>query len=493
MQSEIPFPVILAVLIIAALLEAAVIGMAIYIGVLPIMYLILVIVIFLAIDVGLYSLIANRKMKKKRFYTGMILTVLLMILLLPMGYFLYSTGDALQKISSMRDQFEEYDVIALKDSSYESLDDIKGKTVYALGSQSKMNVEAREKLITAADVEYSDATDIMALGNRLVDDQGNLHDDLILVSQSYYDMQCEEIEGFKKNTKKIYSMDVMKRSSNSSRKINPTKDPFNVYITGIDAWGSIDKVSRSDVNMIVTINPQTRQILMTSIPRDCYIPLHSFGEMDKLTHSGIYGVDETLETVQDWLDVDMDYYVKLNFTMVVLLINEIDGIDVYSDKAFKSSVSGFTYEKGMNHMRGKKALFFARERKSFEKGDAERIKNQQKVLKALIRKVTSSRVILTSYPDILEVVSDNMTTNISRREMAALARMQLRDMDTKWNIQMTQVKCDEANRGTYSMGMGRELFVNIPKEESVEKVKQQIHDVMYPAQEKENPMDLLKK
>ena len=153
MQSEIPFPVILAVLIIAALLEAAVIGMAIYIGVLPIMYLILVIVIFLAIDVGLYSLIANRKMKKKRFYTGMILTVLLMILLLPMGYFLYSTGDALQKISSMRDQFEEYDVIALKDSSYESLDDIKGKTVYALGSQSKMNVEAREKLITAADVE----------------------------------------------------------------------------------------------------------------------------------------------------------------------------------------------------------------------------------------------------------------------------------------------------------------------------------------------------
>lgn len=243
--------------------------------------------------------------------------------------------------------------------------------------------------------------------------------------------------------------------------------------------------------MIVTVNPQTREILMTSIPRDCYIPLHSFGEMDKLTHSGIYGVDETLETVQDWLDVDLDYYVKLNFTMVVLLINEIDGIDVYSDTAFKSSVSSFTYEKGMNHMRGKKALFFARERKSFEKGDAERIKNQQKVLKALIKKVTSSRVILTSYPDILEVVSDNMTTNISRRDMAALARMQLRDMDTKWSIKMTQVKCDEANRGTYSMGMGRELFVNIPREESVEKVKQQIHDVMYPAQEKEDPLDLI--
>ncbi len=491
-QTAIPFPVILGVLIAALALEVLVVVQVLTIGLLPGKYILLVIVILVAIDIGILALILNRKRGKKRFYAGMIATVLMMIMLLPCCYFMYTTGDALQKLTTLHEQFEEYQVIALKDGSYDELEDIKKQKVCSIKNKSKMNEEARERLVTAADVTYKDEKDIVSLGSELIDAKGNKHDNLILTSESYYDMLCEENKDFKKNTKVVYSMQVKKRSSANGRKVNVTTDPFNVYVTGIDAWGSIDKVSRSDVNMIVTVNPQTRQILMTSIPRDCYIPLHTFGEMDKLTHSGIYGVDETIATVEDWLDIDLDYYVKVNFTMVVKIVNAIGGIRVYSDKEFDSAISKYHYYKGWNIVHGKSALYFARERKAFEKGDQARIKNQQQVLKGIITKITSSRVLLTNYTELLDIVTENMTTNMSRRDMNKLVRMQLRDMDKKWSIKMNSIKCTEASKGTYSMGMGRELYVVIPQEDSVEKAKQMIHDVMYPAQVLEDdPKNLL--
>ena len=154
-----------------------------------------------------------------------------------------------------------------------------------------------------------------------------------------------------------------------------TSEAFNIYITGIDMWNNekgLD-LERSDVNMIVTVCPQTRKILMTSIPRDTYVKLHTAGQMDKLTHTGVYGVDETLNTVEDWLGVDLDYYVKCNFSSVMKIIYAIGGIDVYSPKAFKSSISDYEYEEGWNYMGGKEALYFARERKAFNNEDDKRI------------------------------------------------------------------------------------------------------------------------
>ena len=482
MQDKIPFPVVMGILIVAFLLEVAVVGLLISIGILPIYFLLLVIFVILAIDVGLFVLLTNRKMMKEKFYTGLILTTVLMILFLPVSYYMYSTSDALKRISSMRDQWEEYDVIALKDGSYKELDDIKGKEIFGIDNNSKMNTEARERLVTTADVEFKDKKDFMALAACLQDGKGQKHDNVIFTSKSYYDIQCEEIEGFEKNTKVIYSVDVQKRALDRSRRVNVVKDSFNIYITGLDTWGSIDKVSRSDVNMIVTVNPQTREILLTSIPRDAYVKLHTPGEMDKLTHSGIYGVDETLDTVSDWLDIELDYYVKVNFSMLVRLVDAIGGIKVYSDQAFDSAVSDYSYKKGWNKMGGKRALYFARERKAFKNGDAQRVKNQQRVVKALIKKVTSNKVILMNYTEILDAFADNMVTNLSTKEMSALARMQLRDMDKKWTVKSINIKCKEASRGTYSMGMNRELYVNIPEQESVDNAKKQIHDVMYPVE-----------
>lgn len=243
-------------------------------------------------------------------------------------------------------------------------------------------------------------------------------------------------------------------------------EPFNLYISGIDSRNGINETSRSDVNMIVTVNPHKREVLLTSIPRDAYVPLHMNGELDKLTHTGIYGIDETIGTVEDWMGIKIDYYARVDFQMLVNLVNAIDGIDVYSDYAFKSAVTDWTYEKGWNHMSGKKALYFARERKAFKNKDQERIKNQQKVLKAIFKKITTSDALLMNYTDILKAVAEDMQTDMPMSMISDLVRNQL-ETGEEWDIKRQQVKGKMDQQGTWSMGPQRPLDVCIINEESL--------------------------
>ena len=230
-------------------------------------------------------------------------------------------------------------------------------------------------------------------------------------------------------------------ASQKTGEFDLTTQPFNIYITGIDQWESEKgkDLERSDVNMVVTVNPVTRKILMTSIPRDSYVKLHTAQQMDKLTHTGVYGVDETINTVQDWLGIDLNYYVKMNFTAVVDVINAIDGVDVYSPTEFvPTKRDWWTVKKGWNHMNGKQALAFARERKAFEGKDSIRVENQQRVVDAILKKLMTSPALLTSYPDILAAASNNMSTNMTSAEMQAVVRMQLADLGA-WDIQSQKI------------------------------------------------------
>lgn len=275
------------------------------------------------------------------------------------------------------------------------------------------------------------------------------------------------------------TLDKISVENDTADKAKVTEEPFNICITGIDMWGDIDQVSRSDVNMIMTVNPETRTILLTSMPRDSYVVLHSFGEYDKLTHTGVWGTEETISTIEDWLDVELNYYVRVDFSMLVHVVHEIGGIDVYSDYDFESSISDHYYKKGWNHLWGMGALYFARERHAFKNEDQQRIINQQKVMKACLRKIMKSETLLTSYTGLLKVVENEMETNLSEKEMASLVRMQLDDM-RGWKMITQSVQGDLTMKGTYTMGMDRELLVSIPREKSVEKVKKKIQDTMYP-------------
>ena len=253
-------------------------------------------------------------------------------------------------------------------------------------------------------------------------------------------------------------------------------EPFNLYISGIDSRNGIEETSRSDVNMIVTVNPHNREVLLTSIPRDAYVHLHMNVELDKLTHTGIYGVEETIGTVEDWMGIDIDYYARVDFQMLVNLVNAIGGIDVYSDYAFKSAVTDWTYVKGWNHCTGKKALYFARERKAFKGKDQQRIKNQQKVLKAIFKKITTSDALLMNYPEILKAVEKDMQTDMPMSMISALVRNQL-DTGDEWDIKRQQVKGKMDQKGTWSMGPLRPLDVCIINEESLKNCADRINEL----------------
>lgn len=449
--------------------------------ILPAKYMIALIGGIVLIDIIVFKLLNCRKTKTNKRIAGVICSILLINILVVGCYYLYSTFDTLLEISEQRNQTEQYHVITLKDGSYTQIGDIAGKDVYVVKMESKMYDEAKEKLLTEVEVNYKTEKDMIAVSDHLLTAKGKTSDEIIYISNANYDMICEEKEDFKDKTQILYSVAVEIKTNDEASSVNVTEDPFNIYISGIDVWGTIDQVSRSDVNMIMTVNPKTREILLTSIPRDSYVELHSFGAKDKLTHSGIYGVDETIKTVEDWMGINIDYYVRANFSMVTRLVDAIGGIDVVSDYAFKSKVSEYTYDVGENHLDGKAALYFARERKAFKESDEQRIKNQQIVLEAILKKITQSKVILTRYTSLLEAVEGRMQTNLSDKEIYSLVKMQLKDMSA-WTIKKVAIDGTGAMGPTYSMG-SRELFVSVPKQESVDAAVKKMHDVMYPVED----------
>lgn len=257
-----------------------------------------------------------------------------------------------------------------------------------------------------------------------------------------------------------------------------TKQPFNFIITGIDVDGTIDEQGRSDVNMVVTVNPKTHQILMTSIPRDYEIYMAEFdNDMDKLTHTGFYGVQTTIDAEEQLLDTKINYYVKVNFTTVERFIDAVGGVDVESEYEFNPvKMKDWTVQVGMNHMNGKQALAFARERKAFPTGDNQRIKNQQLVFEALIKKATSSRTMILNYNKVLTSLTNYFEMSFSSREIRKLVKYQI-SHDPDWHIFKNTIVGGDGLLPTHSTG-GEYAYVMTQDEASIENAKTLINAVL---------------
>lgn len=228
-----------------------------------------------------------------------------------------------------------------------------------------------------------------------------------------------------------------------------TKDCFVVYISGSDTRNKQLAVSRSDVNILMVVNPQTKQVLLVNTPRDYYVanPAGN-GALDKLTHCGIYGIECSVEALANLYEVDIDYYGQINFTGFETLIDAIGGITVYSDVSF--SAGSFYYNKGENTLNGEQALAFARERHNLAGGDNARGRNQMKVIQAVIGKLTSGSTILANYADIMNSLDGMFATNLSMSEISSLVKMQLDDM-ASWNVLTYAVTGEGGSAKTYSM------------------------------------------
>lgn len=400
----------------------------------------------------------------------------LIVVLLLSGIYLYvanyanATTEFLGNVFQEVKETEEYYVVVRSTSDYNNIEDIDGKNVYAF----QIEDDVKENIENKVDVTFKPENNLTDLGNNLI----NKEIDVILVSLSQYSMLSESIENFKDNTKIIYTAnhEIKKTAEVSTENSKYTIESgiFNVYISGIDTSGSISNVSRSDANIIATINTKTHEVLLTSIPRDYYVTLHSKRAKDKLTHSGIYGINETVTTVEDLLDIDINYYVRVNFTTVIKLVDTLGGVNVYSDYDFNAQ--GYHFNKGYNYLNGEQALAFSRERYSFAAGDNQRVKNQQAVIEAIIKKVMNSTTILTKYTNMLESLEGSFQTNIEQSEISSLVKSQLENMSS-WTIKNNALTGTGSYGSTYSMG-STQLYIMLPNESSVSSAKEKINDVL---------------
>lgn len=259
--------------------------------------------------------------------------------------------------------------------------------------------------------------------------------------------------------------------------VDVTSKPFNIYISGMDTTGKITEEARSDVNMIITVNPKTYKVLMTSIPRDYLVELQN-GEKDKLTHTGLMGIDETTSDVEDLLGIKINYYVKVNYNTLKDLVNSIGGITINSDKAFISYIGKYRFVEGENQLDGAKALAYARERHAYSDGDNHRVRNQQEVLKAIVKKLTGSTTLLTRYNKILKYLAPTMEMNLTRAEVKALVKFQL-GKNPKWKFESNSLEGFDAFSTVYSAG-NQQLYVMKPDEESIKKARQKIKEIEHP-------------
>lgn len=446
-------------------------GLIWFIDVLPLEYFIVCTILFVILNLIICRLIFGKGWKKRMFGTlGAILLLIGMILGI---LYLLNTIGFLKKIGSKDYKTQNYSVIVLNSSKYEELKDIKNEEIGILNSKDTEGLaEAIAFLNKKIKVTYDEQKDVGELEKALLNKQASV----ILLENTYFEIAKEENDTFANQVKVIYTFSIDIPTEDFTKEVDITKQPFNIFIAGIDTYGKISSVSRSDVNMLVTVNPNTHKILMTSIPRDYYVYLHGIASYkDKITHAGIYGIDVSVQTVEDLLDCDVNYYFKVNFSSLIKIVDAIDGIEVQSPYTFSTYDYKYTFKEGYNKLNGEKALYFVRERKAFAQGDRTRNANQQLVLKAIIDKVLSPKLI-TKYNSILNSVEDSFVTNLDEKNITNFIKKQIKT-DADWTIESIVLNGSDSYNYTYSYKTAQS-YVMEPDEKMVQEAIDKINEIM---------------
>lgn len=443
-------------------------------------YLILVgIIIVLLFFTTLFMKSGLKKKKREGKYLRLIvskLTCLLLSVLLAFVTVMIARGNSfINNITSSFTQTRVISVYVLKDSDYTSLDDLKGVEIgiqtdkdnsTIMSALSQIEDEMKEE------IETKDFGDYAKLGDAIID--GDV--EAIVADQAYMALLEANHEGIDESLRSVYKIETEEKIKSVTDEADITSQPFIVYVTGIDTYGSVSTISRTDVNLLLCVNPNYRQILMVSIPRDTFVTLHSKGKKDKLTHSAMYGIDETITTIEDFLDLNVNYYAKTNFSGITNIIDALGGVTIdspYDD--FTTMHGNYLIKKGENEMDGDKALCFVRERYALPNGDFDRGRNQQRLLQAMIKKALSPKII-TNYSNILTAVEGCFETNMSADNIKAFINMQLDDGGSweMYNVQVTGKSYKTTK--TYSMP-GQSTYVIEADEDQLEKIKKVINKI----------------
>lgn len=471
-------------LLIQLIVSAAICFVVNYVGFVPGKYVAAVI----AVCAGLFVYQVLSQMTNSSYVIGRVLCLCFCALFIGGGFYLYDASATLSDIGGVETKVDVITFYVLKDDEATSFEQAKDYKFGILDVMDRENTDkAMEEAKTKAGQELAvqEYSDIMTL----VDAMYAKEVQVIVFNEAFLNTVEEQYDTFTKDTRCLIQSEIESQVEQQEKEDKDvTIKPFTVYISGIDVYGKIAATSRSDVNIIATVNPMTKKILLTSTPRDYYVPLYtkggkslSGGMPDKLTHAGIYGVDCSINTLEKLYNIDIDYYVRVNFTSLKKIVDLLGGVEVYSDSDFISdwgpngAGTHYSFKKGYNKVNGKKALAFCRERHHFANGDYQRGRNHQHMIEAVLNKVMSPSV-LKNFSGLLKESKKMFQTSMPTKKIVSLCKMQLDDM-AQWRIAYANADGTGASKTTYSI-RSTSLYVCEPDYNSVNKISKRIHKVL---------------
>ena len=416
----------------------------------------------------------SQAVRKKRGTTGKIYSLVVVCILSLGTYYIAETNNMLALITGGNIRVDKMAVAVVKEDPAETIEDAMD---YNFGVQFQQGGDNIQTAVSNLEKELDTTLNVTEC--KSVQDQaqslmdGNVQ--AIIYNEAYTQLMDDAVEGFSENTRIIYEMSIKTEINLGGGSDDTlTKEPFTVYISGIDTYGEVTETSRSDVNIIAVVNPNTKQILLITTPRDSYVPLYGpdvqQGAMDKLTHAGVYGIETSMETLGQLYETDINYYVRLNFTSLIDIVDILGGIDVESDYAFTTGdESGciVDVQEGTNHFDGEQALAFCRERHNLQEGDNQRGRNQQAVITGMLKKVISPTMLLRA-GTIMNQVSKDVETNVTQGQLNALIRDQL-SSNAGWTIQSVDLTGTGGQDYCYSAS-SQLLYVMYPDETELQHI-----------------------
>ncbi len=462
----------------------AVFGVALFrLNMLPMPLTVGILAGLLAIIVGV-GLLIGRAESKGRWIVGVVLDVLLGALMLLSSAYIVRGISTLQHITETKTEVSVVNVYVRADDAAQSLSDV---TNYSFGIVAELDRENTDRTITQLNQDLNTTISAKEFdgSSELVDALLNREVDAIILNSAYVDL-LQETEGYENINSQIRVLTekqvettpaVEEPAEEASQEVQSGDEDengnvFSLYISGIDSREGLTEKSRSDVNIIATINTETKQVLLVSTPRDYYVPLSiSNGVRDKLTHAGIYGIDVSVATLEMLYGIDIDYYFRVNFSGFENIIDALGGVTVQSDYTF--STGDYDYVKGENTLNGSEALAFARERHAFADGDHQRGKDQMEVIKGVINKLISPS-FLTNYNSVMSAVEGNFEMTIPTDLIASLVREQL-SSGGDWNVVTYSVSGTGDSQKPYSMST--KAYVMWPDEETVAEAQELMRQV----------------
>lgn len=423
------------------------------------------------------TLVSQLAVRGKGKIVGKVFSILISCALLVGSFYLYKTGGALLSIAGGNSESHKM-VAVVRDS--DNAKELSDAGDYKFGIQYATDGENTDKALANINKQLKKSIETEVFDNMEEMAQA-LNDekiDIIVYDYNYQDTMEKAVEDFGKTTRIVYEYTI-EETQDLSLDVPVQSEPFSVYISGNDNYGNVEDTSRSDVNIIATVNPKTHQILLVTTPRDYYveIPGISGGMKDKLTHAGNYGVDVSIDTLEELYQVSIPFYARLNFTSFINIIDILGGVDVDSELAFTTGTDAgavVEIQEGINHLEGQEALAFARERHALADGDNQRGKNQQALITAMIKKMVSPSMIVKA-AEILDEAADSVETNMSMKQIQSLIKQQLKD-HSDWKIYSIAADGTEGQEMCYSTGR-QYLYVTIPNEEKITQIAEMINKV----------------